>query len=116
MILQVIYNLINNAVNYTGDDKYVKVLQSQSDGVVRISVTDTGAGIDEEDMPLVWDRYYKVDKVHRRARIGTGLGLSIVKGVLEAHNASYGLNSKLGEGSTFWFELDVTKSEFIPLE
>lgn len=116
MILQVIYNLINNAVNYTGDDKYVKVVQSQSDGVVRISVTDTGAGIDKEDMPLVWDRYYKVDKVHKRARIGTGLGLSIVKGVLEAHSASYGLNSKLGEGSTFWFELDVTKSELIPLE
>ncbi len=116
MILQVIYNLINNAINYTGDDKYVKVVQSHSEGVVRISVTDTGEGIDKEDMPLVWDRYYKVDKVHKRARIGTGLGLSIVKGVLESHNAHYGLNSKLGEGSTFWFELEIVRSEFIALK
>ena len=116
MILQVVYNLINNAINYTGDDKYVKVVQSHSDGVVRISVTDTGEGIAATDMPLVWDRYYKVDKVHKRARIGTGLGLSIVKGVLEAHNAHYGLNSKLGEGSTFWFELEIVRSEFIALE
>lgn len=116
MILQVVYNLINNAVNYTGEDKYVKVLQSHNDGIVRISVTDTGEGIAKEDMPLVWDRYYKVDKVHKRARIGTGLGLSIVKGVLESHNAFYGLNSKLGEGSTFWFELEIVKSEFIALQ
>ncbi len=116
MILQVVYNLINNAVNYTGEDKYVKVVQSYKDGIVRISVTDTGEGIAKDDMPLVWDRYYKVDKVHKRARIGTGLGLSIVKGVLESHNAHYGLNSKLGEGSTFWFELDIVRSEFIALE
>ncbi len=116
MILQVIYNLINNAINYTGEDKYVKVVQSHNDGIVRLSVTDTGEGIAVEDMPLVWDRYYKVDKVHKRARIGTGLGLSIVKGVLESHNAAYGLNSKLGEGSTFWFELEIVRSEFIALE
>lgn len=116
MILQVVYNLINNAINYTGEDKYVKVVQSYEDGIVRISVTDTGEGIAKEDMPLVWDRYYKVDKVHKRARIGTGLGLSIVKGVLESHNAAYGLNSKLGEGSTFWFELEIVRSEFIALE
>ncbi|MBE6547276.1 MAG: HAMP domain-containing histidine kinase [Ruminococcaceae bacterium] len=116
MILQAIYNLVNNAINYTGDDKYVKISQIHLDGRVRISVTDTGEGIAKEDMPLVWDRYYKVDKVHKRARVGTGLGLSIVKGVLEAHNAAYGLNSKLGEGSTFWFELDVEKCEFVALE
>lgn len=116
MILQVIYNLINNAINYTGDDKYVKVVQSHENGKVRISVSDTGEGIAKDDMPLVWDRYYKVDKIHKRAKIGTGLGLSIVKGVLEAHNAAYGLNSKLGEGSTFWFELDIVKNEFIKLE
>lgn len=116
MILQVIYNLINNAINYTGDDKYVKVVQSHENGKVRISVSDTGEGIAKDDMPLVWDRYYKVDKIHKRAKVGTGLGLSIVKGVLEAHNAAYGLNSKIGEGSTFWFELDIERYEFIKLE
>lgn len=116
MILQVVYNLINNAINYTGDDKFVRVVQSRENGHVRISVSDTGNGIAKEDMPLVWDRYYKVDKVHKRAMVGTGIGLSIVKGVLEAHGASYGLHSKIGNGSTFWFELEIEKSEFIKLE
>lgn len=107
MILQVLYNLINNAINYTGNDLSVTVCQSVHDGHVRISVTDTGQGIEADQIPQIWDRYYKVDKVHRRAMIGTGLGLSIVKGVLELHNATYGVESQVGSGSTFWFELDI---------
>ena len=110
MILQVVYNLINNAINYTGKDKYVSVRQTVKDGVVNLSVTDTGEGISEEDIPRIWDRYYKVDKVHRRATVGTGLGLSIVKGILETHNASYGVKSSRDHGSTFWFELNVFDS------
>lgn len=110
MILQVIYNLINNAINYCGDDKAVFVKQTVSDDIVRISVTDNGDGISQDDIPYIWDRYYKVDKVHRRATVGTGLGLSIVKGVLEAHNATYGVTSSLGNGSTFWFELKTADS------
>lgn len=111
MILQVIYNLINNAVNYTGEDKLVSVGQSVSDGRVRISVTDTGEGIEENQLSAIWDRYYKVDKVHKRATVGTGLGLSIVKEALELHRASYGVQSAVGIGSTFWFELPVYKGE-----
>ena len=107
MILQVLYNLINNAINYTGDDLSVSVVQSVSNERVRISVTDTGQGIEADEIPQIWERYYKVDKVHRRAMIGTGLGLSIVKGVLELHNAAYGVESEVGKGSTFWFELDI---------
>jgi signal transduction histidine kinase len=109
MLLQVVYNLINNAINYTGEDKLVRVTQSLSaDGSrVRVSVTDSGAGIAPDQIPLIWDRYYKIDKVHRRAMIGTGLGLSIVKQILEAHRTTYGVESKLGEGSTFWFEMRV---------
>ena len=110
MILQVLYNLINNAVNYTGDDLSVTVKQEVHDDRVRISVTDTGQGIAEDEISQIWDRYYKVDKVHRRAMIGTGLGLSIVKEVLELHNAAYGVESKVGCGSTFWFELDILDS------
>jgi signal transduction histidine kinase len=105
MSLQVLYNLINNAVNYVGEDKYVLVKQTVSDGAVRISVTDHGAGIRPEDLDRIWERYYKVDRVHKRAAVGTGLGLSIVKGVLEAHRATYGVESALGRGSTFWFTL-----------
>ena len=107
MILQVIYNLINNAINYTGEDKYVSVTQTITDTHVRITVRDTGDGIAKEDMADIWERYYRVDKVHKRATIGTGLGLSIVKSVLEAHDATFGVESTLGEGATFWFELEI---------
>lgn len=109
MLLQVIYNLINNAINYTGEDKHVRVTQKlNADSTrVRVSVTDNGVGIAPDQIPLIWDRYYKIDKVHRRAMIGTGLGLSIVKQILEAHSTTYGVESKLGEGSTFWFEMRV---------
>ncbi len=107
MILQVLYNLINNAVNYAGEDRTVRVTQTQHNGRVRISVIDTGEGIAPDQMPLIWDRYYKVDKVHRRVSIGTGLGLSITKEILELHHAAYGVDSSIGEGSTFWFELPI---------
>ncbi len=107
MILQVIYNLVNNALNYTGEDRKVSIVQSVWDNRVRISVIDTGSGIAEEDIPYIWDRYYKVDKVHKRAKVGTGLGLSIVKGILDAHGALYGVESRIGEGSNFWFELET---------
>lgn len=108
MILQAVYNLVNNAINYTGEDLCVTVKQSIMGDRVRISVKDTGEGIPEDQLALIWDRYYKVDKVHRIAKVGTGLGLSIVKGVLEVHNAAYGVESKLGEGSVFWFELPIS--------
>ena len=111
MILQVIYNLLNNAINYSGNDKTVVVRQTVASDTVRISVIDSGEGIDAEFLPHIWDRYYKVDKVHRRATVGTGLGLSIVKGVLELHSASYGVNSTWGVGSEFWFELGLLKKE-----
>lgn len=107
-IFQVIYNLVNNAINYTGDDKQIWVRQIvREDGYVRIEVTDSGEGITPEALPYVWDRYYKVDKTHKRAVMGTGLGLSIVKNILELHDARYGVESEVGKGSTFWFELKV---------
>ena len=62
------------------------------------------------DRPYIWDRYYKVDKTHKRAVIGTGLGLSIVKSVLDMHDAVYGVESEEGVGSTFWFELDTMQN------
>lgn len=105
-ISQVVYNLINNAINYTGEDKKVAVKQKIVDNKVRIEVTDTGEGIAKENLPYIWDRYYKVDKTHKRAAIGTGLGLSIVQNILEAHNATYGVESELHKGSTFWFEIE----------
>lgn len=107
MILQVIYNLINNAVNYTGEDKSVTVSEVVTERDVRIMVSDTGEGIPRERLSLIWDRYYKVDRVHKRATVGTGLGLAIVKEILEMHGATYGVDSTLGKGSTFWFSLPL---------
>lgn len=108
-LLQVIYNLINNAINYTGVDRTVIVKQSVENDIVRISVCDTGDGIKEEDLPLIWDRYYKVDKIHRRAVVGTGLGLSIVKNILLAHGSRFGVSSELKKGSIFWFEFKIVE-------
>ncbi|MBR2742985.1 MAG: two-component sensor histidine kinase [Clostridia bacterium] len=110
---QVIYNLVNNAVNYTGKDRLVRIVQRVSDGKVRIEVTDSGEGIAPENLPYIWDRYYKVDKTHKRAHIGTGLGLSIVKHIFEQHGARYGVESEVGKGSTFWFELEAKSVEEI---
>ena len=107
MTLQVIYNLINNAIHYTGEDKLVLVRQTVLDDQVRISVTDSGSGIPKEEQAHIWESYYRGQKSHRRAIIGSGLGLSIVKEVLEKHSANYGLSSELGKGSCFWFELPI---------
>ncbi len=111
MILQVLYNLVGNAVNYTGKDRRVLVSETLKDGVVRICVADGGEGIPPEQIRQIWDRYYRADREHRRAVMGTGLGLSIVKNVMEAHGASYGVESAVGAGSVFWFELPVCPKE-----
>lgn len=108
---QVLYNLINNAINYTGEDKKVIVRQSLHDDRVRIEVIDSGEGIPAESIPYIWDRYYKVDKTHKRSTVGSGLGLSIVKGVLEAHSASYGVISEVDHGSDFWFEMGILQDD-----
>ncbi len=105
---QVVYNLINNAVTYTGDDNTVIVrLYRKAPGLMRFEVTDHGDGIAPEYLPYIWDRYYKVserNKTHKRAKMGSGIGLSIVKNVLEQHGFAYGAESTVGQGSTFWFE------------
>lgn len=108
-INQVVYNLINNAINYTGADRNVWVRQIRVGKIVRIEVIDSGVGIEKAELPYVWERYYKVDKTHKRAVMGTGLGLSIVQNILKLHEANYGVNSEVGQGSIFWFELRVQK-------
>jgi len=112
-ILQVVYNLVNNAINYTGDDKTVLIRQSivsdNNEGdMVLLEVIDTGYGIPEEALPMVWERYYKVHDFHKRANMGTGLGLSIVKSILVLHGAEFGVTSTVGRGSCFWFKLRVS--------
>lgn len=102
-ITQAIYNLLNNAVNYT--DKHIYITLSRTQGMACVQIRDTGEGIPADKIPHIWNRYYKVDKEHRRAMRGSGLGLSIVRNILELHHAQYGVTSEVGTGSTFWFSL-----------
>ena len=109
---QVLYNLIGNAVNYTGEDKRVTVrLQKQSDTVFRFSVTDTGKGIKQEDIPTIWERYYRSKETHKRPVQGTGLGLSIVKTILVKHRFVFGVDSEIGKGSTFFVDFPLVTEE-----
>ena len=100
---QVLYNLIGNAVNYTGDDQTVYVrLKKEGNSACRFSVTDTGKGIKPEEIPEIWNRYYRSSETHKRPVRGTGLGLSIVKTILERHGFAFGVESEVGKGSTFF--------------
>lgn len=102
---RVLYNLLINAMHYTGEDKRVSVRVAVQAGQVRLSVTDTGCGIAPDEIPLVWDRYYRSSRNSKRSSVGSGIGLSIVKNILLLHHAAFGVDSKLGQGSTFWFQL-----------
>ena len=110
-ISQVVYNLLGNALTYTGEDRTVTLTQQVREGVVRLQVTDTGKGIPPEELPLIWNRYYRARESHRRAVIGSGLGLSIVQSILEKHGMRYGVESRLEEGTTFWFEAACVPAE-----
>ena len=99
------YNLLVNAVHFAGDDLKVTVNLEKTDKSIKVSVTDHGEGILEEELPLIWDRYYKSGKAHKRAVTGTGLGLSIVKKIIQLHGGTCGVLSEPGKGSTFWFEI-----------
>ena len=104
-IKQVVSNLVNNAVKYCGEDKTIIVNLKKIGRRVRCEVTDHGQGIAPDEINHVWERYYKSSTHHVRPTEGSGLGLSIVKEILTLHKATYGVTSKVGKGSTFWFEL-----------
>lgn len=103
---QVIYNFINNAINYTGENKVIRLRQINTDKAVRIEVSDNGRGIAKELLPKVFDRYYRDAKIKRDV-VGTGLGLAICKEILKRHNFPFGVRSEEGKGSTFWFEIPL---------
>ena len=101
-IEQVIYNLINNAINYTGDNKKIYIKLKKNEDNIKLEIKDTGRGISDDDLKYIWDKYYKVDKKYKRVTYGTGLGLSIVKNILELHGFKYGVESKKNKGTTFY--------------
>lgn len=102
-INQVIYNLINNAINYTGKDKMVTIKVTKIKKEYKVEIIDTGKGINKEEIPYIWDKYYKNEKKHQRNVVSTGLGLSIVKEILEEHHFKYGVDSQENKGTSFYF-------------
>ena len=110
-IRQVITNLLNNAVTHTPADGLVTVTASLSQKSVIISVSDTGEGIPEEDIPYIFERFYRVDKSRNRTTGGTGLGLTIAKRLIEAHGGSISVASTFGKGTVFTVKLPLFREE-----
>ena len=108
-ITQVLHNLTDNAINYAASPKKVTIRQVFTGENVRIEISDNGEGIDQSELPYIWDRYYKTEKTHKRNYVGSGIGLSIVKEILKNHSAKFGVESSKNKGSTFWFELPLDK-------
>ncbi len=110
-ITQAISNFINNAVKYCGSDKQISITIKKMGKKFRYEVSDHGQGIAPDEISHVWERYYKSSTNHVRSTEGTGLGLSIVKEILLLHNFKYGVESVMGDGSTFWFEFEPAKNK-----
>ncbi|MEH7252315.1 ATP-binding protein [Neobacillus niacini] len=104
-IEQVLTNLIDNAIRHTPQGGSVKLRVKTDDFGIKVEVSDSGSGIPEEDLPFVFDRFYKADKARTRGRAGTGLGLAIVKNIIDAHRGHISVQSKIGQGTTFTFLL-----------
>lgn len=108
-IMQVMTNFVSNAVKYSGDNKYVDIKLSKGSRKVAFHCIDHGVGIPSDEISHVWDKYYRTSANHERDIEGTGLGLAIVKGILNLHNARYGVESEEGKGSDFWFEMETVR-------
>ena len=103
---QVVRNYLTNAIHHVDNEKRIEVRIVSSDGKVRVSVFNSGKPIPEEDVPKLWDKFYKVDKAHTREYGGNGIGLSIVKAIMESFHQGYGVRN-FDNGVEFWFELDA---------
>lgn len=109
-IEQVIYNLLGNSINYTGEDKTVKVYLTAENDYILLEIIDSGKGISKEKMETIWERYYRFSETNTRPVKGTGLGLSIVKAILDAHKLQFGVRSKKDCGSNFFVRFERVKN------
>ncbi|HZD10182.1 MAG TPA: HAMP domain-containing sensor histidine kinase, partial [Candidatus Binatia bacterium] len=116
-VTRIVMNLVDNAINYTPDGGVIEIRASTSgsdegaDGLVYVSVSDTGAGISHENLDRIFERFYRVEDGSIQETPGTGLGLSIVRSLVEMHGGSISVESELGHGSTFIFSLPYVERE-----
>ncbi|WP_072524640.1 sensor histidine kinase [Clostridium sp. Marseille-P3244] len=103
---QVVRNYLTNAIHHVENEKRIEVRIIKKEDTVRVSVFNSGKPIPEEDIPRLWDKFYKVDKAHTREYGGNGIGLSIVKAIMESFRQKYGVEN-FDNGVSFWFELDA---------
>lgn len=102
---QVLYNLINNAIQHAGNDKTVEIQVTSEKKNYLVEIKNLGPPISKEELKNIWNKYYKSNKNHKRSVIGTGLGLSIVKQILELHQFEYGVISTEKKGTIFYFKI-----------
>ncbi|MDT8900314.1 ATP-binding protein [Anaeroselena agilis] len=100
-LTQLLLILLDNALKYTPAGGHIMISVTQGQGNVILAVTDSGSGIPAEDLPYIWDRFYKVDKSHSRTENGAGLGLAIAKQIIDRHKATASVDSNPGQGTTF---------------
>jgi signal transduction histidine kinase len=110
-IEEVLNNLLSNAINYSPDGGKVAVTAKGFEHIIEIKVSDEGVGIPPEEVPKVFEKFYRVKHPKTRHITGTGLGLSLVKGIVEAYHGSIGVESAPGKGTTFTIILPVMKEE-----
>ena len=106
---RVIQNYLSNAIKHTpaGKEIFIRAYEKKTEGMIRLEVEDRGEGIKEEEMPFIWDRYYKSSRTFRRNMNSTGLGLAIVKSIAETLGCRYGAVSEQNKGSLFYFEIPI---------
>jgi len=110
-INQVVVNIISNAIKYTPEGGTISVLCGSREDSVYISVSDTGVGIPEKDLPMIFERFYRVDKARSRKQGGTGLGLAIAKEIVEAHKGTISIDSEYGKGTTVTVNLPINLND-----
>ena len=106
-IIQVMVNLVNNAIKYAPDSKVIKIIIEKVNGFVKVSVADKGPGIQPEKIPYLFQRYYQVESKGTKYSTGLGLGLYIAAEIIKRHKGQIGVESEVGKGSTFWFTLPL---------
>jgi signal transduction histidine kinase len=104
-ISQVLINLMSNAVKYTPDGGEIRIILSDTEDSAVFNIMDNGTGIPEEELPHIFERFYRADKSRNRNTGGSGIGLAIVKSIIDAHGGTVGVSSRIGEGSNFMITL-----------